>query len=57
MRPIVYERIWIRVYVVGVLVVEMQYWTRGISYKFSLLDKVKIRSSGRLAIKKIGHPN
>ena len=57
MRPIVYERIWIRVYVVGVSVAEMKYWTHGISYKFSLLDKVKIRSVWRFEIKKLAHPN
>ena len=34
--------------------VEMKYWRHGISYKFALLDKVKIRSFGTFAIKKIG---
>ena len=29
---------------------KMKYWTRGILYKFDLLDMTKIRSFGRFAI-------
>ena len=50
MRLVASERIWSRVFVIDVLDTETKYCTRGIPYKFALLDRPKIRRFGIFAI-------
>ena len=50
MKLVALEIIWTRVYVVEFLGADTKYWTRGIPYKFIVLDRPKIRSFGIFAI-------